>query len=264
MSAGRLLGKVAMVTGAGSGIGLACAERYAQEGAIVIGMDLNEAEDWKGSMQGAQDDLFFQLNVCDYEALEAAVKETVERFKRIDVLVTAAGIGGGGPVHLLEEAEWDRVQSVNLKGTFLSAKAVLPSMMEQRAGSIVAIASIEGIVGAEGGSTYNASKGGVISLTKNMALDYGRLGIRVNSICPGLIETPLYHSIFDNEIMKPFADRYREQHKFGRFGKPEEVAGAAYFLASEDSSFVTGTALVVDGGFTAGHSVGMTALLGLE
>lgn len=264
MSEGRLQGKVAIVTGAASGIGLACAERYAREGAIVVGIDLNEAKNWESSMEGAKDSLYFTLDICDYEALESAVTETVERFQKIDILCTAAGVGGGGPVHALDPDEWDRVQNVNLKGTFLCSKAVLPAMMLQRSGSIIMIASIEGIVGAEGGSTYNASKGGVIALTKNMALDYGRLGIRVNSICPGLIETPLFDSIFDNEVMKPFADKYREQHKFGRFGKPEEIAGAAYFLGSEDSSFVTGTALVVDGGFTAGHSVGMTALLGLE
>ena len=159
---------------------------------------------------------------------------------------------------------WQRVQDINLKGTFLSAKAVLPTMIEQRSGSIITIASIEGLEGGEGASTYNASKGGVVILTKNLALDYGRLGIRANAICPGFIETPMFHSVLSGEAMAGVKDRIREQHKLGRFGRPEEVAGAAFFLASDDSSFVSGHALAVDGGFTAGHSVGITSLMGLE
>jgi NAD(P)-dependent dehydrogenase (short-subunit alcohol dehydrogenase family) len=149
-------------------------------------------------------------------------------------------------------------------GTFLSAKAVLPAMMEQRSGSIITVASIEGLEGGEGASTYNASKGGVVILTKNLALDYGRLGIRANAICPGFIETPMFASVMNGDEFAIYKERIRDQHKLGRFGRPEEIAGAAFFLASDDSSFVTGQAIAVDGGFTAGHWVGVTGLLGLE
>jgi NAD(P)-dependent dehydrogenase (short-subunit alcohol dehydrogenase family) len=137
-------------------------------------------------------------------------------------------------------------------------------MIEQRAGSIITIASIEGLEGGEGASTYNASKGGVVILTKNLALDYGRVGIRANSICPGFVLTPMLHGVLDGEHFVEQKERIREQHKLGRFGRPEEIAGAAFFLASDDASFVTGVALPVDGGFTAGHYVGVTKLLGLE
>jgi NAD(P)-dependent dehydrogenase (short-subunit alcohol dehydrogenase family) len=173
-------------------------------------------------------------------------------------------VAEGGPVHLVSQEDWQRVQDVNLTGTFLSAKAVLPSMIARRRGSIVTVASVEGIEGAEGGSTYNASKGGVILLTKNMAIDYGRLGICVNCICPGFIDTPLFRQVIGSDAFPAQSrERIREQHKLGRFGKPEEIAGAALFLASDDASFVTGVALPVDGGFTAGHSVGVVELMGL-
>ncbi len=199
----------------------------------------------------------------DESAVEAAVRHTLARHGRIDVLVTAAGTAGGGPVHLLALEEWQRVQDVNLKGTFLSCKHVLPAMMAQRSGSIVTVASVEGLEGSEGGSTYNASKGGVVLLTRNLAIDYGRLGIRANSICPGFIDTPLFRSVFDAEVMAPFKERIREQHHLGRFGLPEEVAGVAFFLASDDASFVSGQAIAVDGGYTAGRRVGMADFMGL-
>jgi len=186
---------------------------------------------------------------------------TVRDFGSIDILLTAAGVGDGGPVSMLDEASWDRVININLKGTFLSIKAVLDTMTAQRSGSIITIASVEGLNGTEGGSAYNASKGGVVLLSKNVAIDYGRMGIRCNSICPGFIETPMLQNVMG--LMPEFkADVVRET-KVGRLGRPEEIAGAAFFLASDDASYVTGHTLVVDGGYTAGHSHGIVQLMGL-
>ncbi|MFT5443748.1 MAG: NAD(P)-dependent dehydrogenase (short-subunit alcohol dehydrogenase family) [Myxococcota bacterium] len=261
---GRLKGKVAVITGAGSGIGLAIAQRYADEEAVVVGYDLQEADGWSDVEKAAPGALFRQGDVRDGDAQIALANEVVEQFGRIDILVTAAGVAGGGPVHLVSEEEWDRVQDINLKGTYLSAKAVLPTMIEQRSGSIITIASVEGLEAQEGGSTYNASKGGVVLLMKNMAIDYGRVGIRSNAICPGFIETPMFDAVMGGEALAEFKEKVREQHKLGRFGKPEEIAGAAFFLGSDDSSFVTGQAIAVDGGFTAGKWFGITKMFGLE
>ncbi len=234
----RLAGKVALITGAASGLGEACGETFRAEGASVVGLDLKGAD--------------LEVDVRDEPAVAAALGEVVERHGRLDVVVNAAGVAGGGPVHQLDAGEWDRVVGVNLKGTFLVCKHALAPMMRQRSGSIINLASVEGIEGTEGGSAYNASKGGVVLLTKNMAIDYGRLGVRVNCICPGFIDTPMFRSVMDGPGMAPYRDEYRKHHKLGRFGRPSEIAGAALFLASEDASFVTGHALVVDGGFTAG------------
>jgi NAD(P)-dependent dehydrogenase (short-subunit alcohol dehydrogenase family) len=247
---GRLDGRVALVTGAASGIGEATTARFRDEGAVVATLDL-------------QGDVDHALDVRDEAAVEAAVRAVVDRAGRIDVVVNAAGVAGGGPVHLLPADEWDRVVDVNLKGTFLVAKHVAAVMLGQRSGSIINIASIEGLEGTEGGSAYNASKGGVVLLTKNMAIDYGRVGIRVNCICPGFIETPMMAAVMENEGMKVYRDRWLEEHKLGRFGRPSEIAAAALFLASDDASFVTGHALVVDGGFTAGMRAGVLEGLGL-
>jgi NAD(P)-dependent dehydrogenase (short-subunit alcohol dehydrogenase family) len=204
---------------------------------------------------------FYQLDVTDGAAQISVAGEVVKEFGRIDILLTAAGVGDGGPVSMLDEAAWDRVININLKGTFLSIKAVLDAMTAQRSGSIITIASVEGINGTEGGSAYNASKGGVVLLSKNVAMDYGRMGIRCNAICPGFIDTPMLDQVM-GLIPELKTDVIRET-KVGRLGKPEEIAGAAYFLASDDASYVTGHALVVDGGYTAGHSHGIVQLMGL-
>jgi NAD(P)-dependent dehydrogenase (short-subunit alcohol dehydrogenase family) len=247
---GRLDGRVALVTGAASGIGEATAARFREEGATVVTLDV-------------QGDVDHQVDVRDEAAVEAAVGATVSSAGRLDVVVNAAGVAGGGPVHILDAGEWDRVVDVNLKGTFLVAKHAVAVMVEQRSGGIVNIASIEGLEGTEGGSAYNASKGGVVLLTKNMAIDYGRLGIRVNCICPGFIETPMMAAVMEEPGMRIYRDRWLDAHKLGRFGRPEEIAAAALFLASDDASFVTGHALVVDGGFTAGMRAGVLEGLGL-
>ncbi len=253
----RLEGKVAVVTGAASGIGAATAKRFAAEGATVVRMDVTPA------------DGVVSLDVRDEAAVVAALGAVAAEHGRIDVLMNAAGVAGGGPVHSMEQSEWDRVVDVNLKGTFLTNKAVIALMLEQepssigQRGSIVNVASIEGIEGTEGGSAYNASKGGVVILTKNMALDYGRRGIRANCICPGFIDTPMMAAVFGMEGMEDVRKSFVDAHALGRCGEPEEIAAAALFLASDDASFVTGSALVVDGGYTAGHQHGIATMMGL-
>ena len=178
--------------------------------------------------------------------------------------MNSAGVAGGGAVHQIDEDGWDTTVDINLKGTFLASKAVLSGMLARERGSIVNVASVEGLQGCEGGSSYNASKGGVVLLTKNMAIDYGRKGIRVNVVCPGFIDTPLLRSVFGMELMKEVRQKIDYQHQLGRFGQPREIANAALFLASDEASFVTGQALAVDGGFTAGHRFGVAKMMGLE
>ena len=257
----NLENKVAIVTGAASGIGLACAQRYAAEGATVIGVDRQGCDEWESVSSLSPASKLHLADVTNAGELQAIVATTVGELDRVDILVTAAGVGDGGPVNMLEEDAWDRVIDINLKGTFLSIKAVLDNMMARRSGSIITIASVEGINGTEGGSAYNASKGGVVLLSKNVAIDYGRMGIRCNAICPGFIDTPLLNEVMD--LMPAFKEDVVRETKVGRLGKPEEIAGAAYFLASDDSAYVTGHTLVVDGGYTAGHSHGIVQMMGL-
>lgn len=246
-----LEGKVALVTGAASGIGRAIATRLVEEGCIVAGLDLAEPADTPVAS-------FHQADVRDEAAVAAAVSAAVGRHGHLDIVANAAGVAGGGFAHMLDLDEWRRVIDVNLTGTFLVCKHALGPMVEQRSGSIVNIASIEGIEGVEGGSSYNASKGGVVVFTKNLAIDYGKIGIRVNCICPGGIDTPMLQSLPGD-----FRERFAAVHRMGRLGRPDEIAAAAAFLASAEASFVTGHALVVDGGFTAGRAFGIAEALGL-
>lgn len=258
---GRLDGRTAIITGAASGLGEATALRFAHEGARVAGLDLHEAPRWDEVSAAAPGASFHIANVTDEAAVADAVAAALDAHGSLDIVVNYAGVAGGGPVHMVPLEEFRRVTGVNLDGTFLVCKHALVPMMAQRSGSIVNIASVEGIEGTEGGSAYNASKGGVVLLTKNMAIDYGRMGIRVNCICPGFIDTPMFRSVMGN--FGDIAERYREQHKLGRFGRAEEIASAALFLASDDASFVTGHALVVDGGYTIGMRTELSDRLGL-
>jgi NAD(P)-dependent dehydrogenase (short-subunit alcohol dehydrogenase family) len=257
-------GKVVIVTGAASGIGRATARRLLDDGATVVGADIADSGEDLGERW-----TYVRADVTDEGAVQSLVAAGVEAGGgRIDGAVTAAGVAGGGPGHLLDEAEWRRVIDINLTGTFLTAKHVIAQLLTQERvdgerGSVVTIASIEGLEGTAGGSAYNASKGGVVLLTKNLAIDYGPSGIRVNAICPGFIDTPMTDFLFGPEGIHEVAHLYIEEHALRRYGQPEEIAAAARFLLSGDASFVSGHAMVVDGGYTAGRDHGITRLLGM-
>ena len=239
-----LNGRVALVTGAGSGIGRACAVRLAADGATVVTLDIIGEVDHR-------------LDVRDEAGVEAMVSSIVAEHGSLDIVVNAAGVAGGGPVHMVPIEEWDRVISINLTGTFVVCKHATTAMLANKRGSIINIASVEGIEGTEGGSAYNASKAGVILLTKTMAIDYGRHGIRANAICPGGIITPMLRDLIDSPGMEKYREAMLGAHQLGRFGEPEEIAAVAAFLASDDASFVTGHAMVADGGMTAGLRPGL-------
>jgi NAD(P)-dependent dehydrogenase (short-subunit alcohol dehydrogenase family) len=252
----RLDGKVALITGAGNGMGRVAAELFAAEGARVVVADFDEqlgtgAVDAITAAGG--DAAFVKVDVSDNDQVAAMVAFSVERFGGLHVLYNNAGIfpADDGGVTETPEATWERVMDVNLKGVWLGCKHGIPAMLDSGGGSIVNVASFVAIMGAATAQiAYTASKGGVLSMTREIAVEYARRGIRANSLCPGPIATPMLE-----ELMSDPARRQRRlvHIPMGRLGRAEELAQAALFLASDESSFMTGSSLVVDGGITAAY-----------
>jgi NAD(P)-dependent dehydrogenase (short-subunit alcohol dehydrogenase family) len=249
-------GTVALITGGTSGIGRATVELFAGQGAAVAftGRDAGRGTALAELIRsGGRDAIFVRADVRSAEDCERTVRDTLEAFGRIDVLVNNAGVFEAHSVIDCSEEEWDRQVDTNLKGTFLMSRAVLPHMIERGSGSIVNNASDWGLVGGAQAAAYCASKGGVVLMTKAMAIDHGPQGIRINAVCPGDTETPM--EVLDAEQLGVTWDSYvalASERPLGRMGAPEEVARTIVFLASDDASFITGTALAIDGGATAG------------
>jgi dihydroanticapsin dehydrogenase len=251
----RFIGKVALISGAGSGIGRAAALLFAAEGAVVGVIDIDPAGGGQTleliNSQGGEGALL-PVDVTSAAKVCRAIEKIESEYGRIDVLFNNAGIELSRPLHQTTEQEWDRVLAVNLKGMFLLAKAVLPIMMRQKSGAIVNTSSISGILGWPAYAAYSTSKGGVIQLTRQMAVDYAPYNIRVNCIGPGTTLTPLIERLFELEKDPETAKKViAARHPLGRFAQPEEIAQAVLFLTSEEASFITGAALPVDGGYTA-------------
>jgi NAD(P)-dependent dehydrogenase (short-subunit alcohol dehydrogenase family) len=255
----RLKGKVALVTGAGSGIGLAVAVLFAREGAR-IGINYFRNRQGAGAAlrlvrEAGSEGLLVRADVSRASQVRRMVDRVVKQFGRLDILVNNSGIGTArSPDRVAEilETDWDRVLDVNLKGAMLASKYVLPVMMRQKRGSIVCISSIRGLAGYPTLASYCASKGGEVLLAKQMALDYARFGIRVNCICPGFALTEMLRRYIDKQEDPDGARKaFAAMSPMNRIGRPEEIAAAALFLASDASTFVTGAALAVDGGYTA-------------
>ncbi len=243
---GKLQNKVAIITGGASGIGAATAKLFVEEGAKVVLVDLNEE---KGSAFEAElkangaEALFIQANITSEEEVANIYKTTLETFGKVDVLFNNAGIGRVTPTEELAYAEWRNTVNVDLDGVFLMAQAAIKEMLKANGGTIVNTASMYGWVGSPGSAAYNAAKGGVINLTRSLALEYATRDIRVNALCPGFIDTP----IIPEESKEPL----RQITPMQRLGQAEEMAKAVLFMASDDSTFMTGNTLTVDGGYTA-------------
>ena len=244
--AGRLEGKVCVITGTASGIGAESAKLFQSEGAKVVGVDLSP---------DAVGDLAIQADVTDAEQVEGMYDQAREQFGKIDVLFNNAGISPDDDASILDTSveAWDRVQNVNLKSVFLCCKFGIPHLLDNGGGSIINVASFVAVMGAAVSQvSYTASKGGVLAMSRELGVEFARRGVRVNALCPGPIETPLLLELFAADPEQ--AARRMVHIPMGRFGRPEEIANAVLFLASDESSFMTGATFLVDGGISGAYT----------
>lgn len=242
----RLKDKVAVVTGGSSGIGEDTVRLFVQEGAKVVISDVNDEKGESLAEELGEAAIYQHADVAKEDDVEALIKKAVDHFGKLDILFSNAGIGSLSPADELSAEDWKKVLGINLDGVFFGAKHAVKAMKESGGGSIINTASILGHVGQAQTGPYSASKGAVVNFTRTLGIEYAQDNIRVNAVCPGYIETPLLDQL---------EDEMRQQlinlHPIGRLGRSEEVAKAVLFLASDDASFVTGTSLLVDGGYTA-------------
>lgn len=255
----RLNGKVILITGSGSGIGKCSALLFAQEGAKVIVNDLDAVkgeETVQEIREAGGEATFIQADVTNADSVKAMVDSIIGQYGVIDVLFNNAGISGVGALHELEPEQWDKVMSINIKGVFLPSKYVVPHMMERRAGSIINMSSCIAEIGLARRASYAATKGAVLALTKSMQVDYASYGIRVNALLPGTILTPFVENYLRTSYDDPEAAiaSLKTRQLSGDLGRPEDVAKAALFLASDESKFMMGSPLYIDGGVVFGKN----------
>ena len=244
----RLKDKTAIITGGGTGIGLATARAFYQEGAKILFFGRRKEHlAHAGEKLGAAA-IIVQGDMTNNNDLDQLINETLHNFKKIDILVNNAGLFNGSPLHEISDSQWDEIMDINIRSVFQLTRRVLPVMLSQKYGSIIHISSILGLIAVPQVAAYNVSKGALNQFSRSIAVEYGSSGIRSNSICPGLIATDMTADLMkDADLMKEWSKDY----PIGRFGKPEDVANACLYLASDESSFVTGITLPVDGGFTS-------------
>jgi NAD(P)-dependent dehydrogenase (short-subunit alcohol dehydrogenase family) len=250
---GRLDGKIVVITGAGGGMGRDAAQLFSEEGASVCVADVNR-EAAEESVAGCREAFAVEVDVAEEESVRAMYAETADRYGGVDVLYNNAGISPADDDSILETDvdAWDRVQAVNTKGVYLCCKRGIPYLLERGGGSVINVASFVALVGAATSQiSYTASKGAVLSMSRELGVQFARQNVRVNALCPGPVETPLLLRIFGDD---PAAYERRRIHlPMGRLAKPREIVNAALFLASDESSYVNGATFLVDGGLTAAY-----------